>query len=51
VVEVVPLSQQVDKTLGATESKKPLDAQLEDDIEDVEDVTDESEDDYQDISL
>jgi len=52
VVETVPLSQQVDKTLGATESKKPLDAQLEiDDIEDVEDVADESEDDGQDISL
>lgn len=52
VVETVPLSQQVDKTLGVTESKKPLDAQLEiDDIEDVEDVADESEDDDQDISL
>lgn len=52
VVETVPLSQQVDKTLGSTESKKPLDAQLEiDDIEDVEDIADESEDDDQDISL
>lgn len=52
VVETVPLSQQVDKTLGVTESKKPLDAQLEiDDIEDVEDIADESEDDDQNISL
>lgn len=51
VVETVPLSQQVDKTLGVAESKKPLDAQLEDDIEDVEDIADESEDDDQDISL
>jgi hypothetical protein len=52
VVETVPLSQQVDKTLGATESKKPLDAQLEiDDIEYVEDIVDESEDDDQNISI
>ena len=52
VVETVPLSQQVDKTLGATESKKPLDAQLEiDDVEYVEDIADESEDDDQNISL
>jgi len=52
VVETVPLSQQVDKTLGATESKKPLDAQLEiDDIEYVEDIADESEDDDQNISI
>ena len=52
VVETVPLSQQVDKTLGTTESKKPLDAQLEiDDIEYVEDIADESEDDDQNISI
>jgi hypothetical protein len=52
VVETVPLSQQVDKTLGATESKKPLDAQLEiDDVEYVEDIADESEDDDQNISI
>ena len=52
VVETVPLSQQVDKTLGSKESNKPLDAQLEiDDIEDVEDIADESEDDDQNISI
>jgi len=52
VVETVPLSQQVDKTLGSKESNKPLDAQLEiDDIEDVEDIVDESEDDDQNISI
>jgi hypothetical protein len=52
VVDTVPLSQQVDKALGATESKKPLDAQLEiDDIEYVEDIVDESEDDDQNISI
>ena len=52
VVDTVPLSQQVDKTLGAPESKKPLDAQLEiDDIEYVEDIVDESEDDDQNISI
>jgi hypothetical protein len=52
VVDTVPLSQQVDKALGAPESKKPLDAQLEiDDIEYVEDIVDESEDDDQNISI
>ena len=52
VVETVPLSQQVDKTLGSMESKKLLDAQLEiDDVEYVEDIADESEDDDQNISI
>ena len=52
VVKTVPLSQQVDKTLGSMESKKLLDAQLEiDDVEYVEDIADESEDDDQNISI
>lgn len=55
VVETVPLSQQVDETLGATKEQRSLSAPLGLDDEDVEDVEDEDdiegEDDDQDISL
>lgn len=55
VVETVPLSQQVDETLGATKEQRSLSAPLgldDEDIEDVEDEDDiEGEDDDQDISL
>lgn len=56
VVDTVPLSQQVDETLGRSEDRKSLGSQLglddvDDDVEDLEeDLADES-DDYQDISL
>lgn len=52
VVETVPLSQQVDETLGATKEQRSLSAPLGLDDEDVEDEDDiEGEDDDQDISL